>query len=69
MENTIELPAETNPLNQQTLLEVLNSATSGKSQQVQSSTKQLQEWETKSGFYSLLQVYARKVIIWFRFMY
>lgn len=56
MEYAIELPAENVPFSQDQLLKALTSATSGNPQQVQACTAQLQEWETKEGFYSQLQV-------------
>jgi len=56
MEYSIELPAENVPFSQEQLLKALTSAISGNPQQVQTSTAQLQEWETKEGFYSQLQV-------------
>ncbi len=56
MENAVELPAESAPLNQELLLKALTLATSGNPQQVQTTTQQLQEWETKGTFYSQLQV-------------
>lgn len=55
MNGAIEMPAEVVPLNQQTLLNVLASASSRVPQQIQTGTKQLQEWQTKTSFYSLLQ--------------
>ena len=51
----IEAPAEANPLNTQTLYQVLRSASSSDQQQVQTGTKQLQNWEKSPGFYSGLQ--------------
>ena len=56
MDNIIELPAETNPLNWSILLHVLKSAASADQQQVETGTKQLQKWETEKGYYSSLQV-------------
>jgi len=57
MEYAIEMPAENVPFGQDQLLKALTSATSGNPQQVQTSTAQLQAWETKEGFYSQLQVF------------
>ncbi len=51
-----ELPAEELPLTPSTLYETLTSATSADPKRVEDSTKQLQKWETKAGYYGLLQV-------------
>ena len=51
----IELPQEANPLNPETLYNVLARASSTNQQQVQSGTQQLQNWERQPGFFSSLQ--------------
>ncbi|MCJ1388710.1 hypothetical protein MMC18_001559 [Xylographa bjoerkii] len=55
MNFAIELPPEANPLNPQTLINILTKASSTDQQQVQTSTQQLQNWEKEPGFYSSLQ--------------
>jgi hypothetical protein len=52
----IEVAGETNPLTEGILFHVLRSASSTNSQQIQTGTKQLQEWEKAKGYYPLLQV-------------
>jgi hypothetical protein len=52
----IEVAGETNPLTEGILYNVLRSASSSDPQQIQTGTKQLQEWEKRRGFYPLLQV-------------
>jgi len=52
---SIEAPGEANPLTENTLLQTLQSASSNDPQQIQSGTKQLQQWEKASGFYRHLQ--------------
>lgn len=52
----IEVPGEANPLTEGILFHVLRSASSADPTQVQTGTKQLQEWEKAKGFYPLLQV-------------
>ncbi len=54
--SAIEVPGEANPLTEGILFHVLRSASSSDPQQVQTGTKQLQQWETSRGFYPLLQV-------------
>lgn len=51
----IEAPAEANPLTVENIYNVLQSASSSNQHQVQTGTKQLQNWEKSQGFYSLLQ--------------
>ncbi|KAF2093794.1 ARM repeat-containing protein [Rhizodiscina lignyota] len=51
----IEAPAEVNPLTDRILYNVLVSASSSDPNQIQTGTKQLQQWETQKGYYSLLQ--------------
>ena len=55
MHFAIEVPAEANPLTDQTLFHVLQSASSNDRQQIKSGTQQLQNWEKSPGFYSSLQ--------------
>lgn len=52
---TIEAPAEVQPLTERILFNTLLSASSSDPNQVQTGTKQLQQWETHRGFYGLLQ--------------
>jgi hypothetical protein len=56
VEGLIEVPGEANPLTEGILFLMLKSAASNNQQQIQTGTKQLQTWETKKGFYPLLQV-------------
>ena len=51
----IEVPGEANPLTEGILYHVLRSASSSDMQQVQTGTKQLQQWEKARGYYPLLQ--------------
>ena len=53
--NAIEVPAEANPLTEGILFHVLRSASSTDPNQIQTGTKQLQEWEKARGYYPLLQ--------------
>ena len=55
MNFAIEVPAEANPLTDQTLFHVLQSASSNDQQQIKSGTQQLQNWERSPGFYRSLQ--------------
>ena len=55
MDEAIELPQEANPLNPKTLYNTLNQASSANQHQIQAATKQLQNWETRPGYYSSLQ--------------
>jgi len=52
---TIEVPGEANPLTENTLLHSLQAASSNNPHQIQSGTKQLQQWEKSSGYYKHLQ--------------
>lgn len=54
--DAIEVPGEANPLTEGILYHVLRSASSSDPTQVQTGTKQLQEWEKAQGFYPKLQV-------------
>lgn len=51
----IEVAAETNPLTEGILYHVLRSASSADPTQIQTGTKQLQQWEKAKGYYPLLQ--------------
>jgi hypothetical protein len=55
--SAIEVPGEANPLTEGILYHVLRSASSSDPNQIQTGTKQLQEWEKARGFYPLLQVW------------
>ena len=55
MNFAIEAPGEANPLTEQTLLHVLQSASSNDQQQIKSGAQQLQNWEKTAGFYISLQ--------------
>jgi hypothetical protein len=55
-EFSVEVPGEANPLTEGILFNVLRSASSADQTQVQTGTKQLQQWEKAQGFYPLLQV-------------
>ena len=54
MNFAIEVPGETNPLTDQTLFHVLQSASSSEPQLIKSGAQQLQNWEKTPGFYSSL---------------
>src|SRR4051812_32922890 len=54
--NAIEVPGEANPLTEGILFHALRSASSSDPTQIQTGSKQLQQWEKTKGFYSLLQV-------------
>lgn len=56
MNGAVELPGEANPLNLQTLYQVLTGASSADQQKVKTGTQQLHNWEKHSGYYSSLQV-------------
>lgn len=51
----IEVPAETNPLTENLLVHSLRSASSSDPYQIQTGTKQLQQWEKSEHFYVHLQ--------------
>ncbi|KAL9093045.1 MAG: hypothetical protein Q9165_004183, partial [Trypethelium subeluteriae] len=55
MNSALELPAEANPLAESLLLHALKSAASNDVYQLQTGTKQLQQWETRQGYYPHLQ--------------
>ncbi|GAB7346328.1 hypothetical protein MBLNU457_5045t1 [Dothideomycetes sp. NU457] len=52
---SIEAPGEANPLTESTLLQTLQAASSNDPHQIQTGTKQLQQWEKSPGFYKHLQ--------------
>lgn len=52
---SIEAPGEANPLTESTLLHTLQAASSNDPNQIQTGTKQLQEWERSPGYYKHLQ--------------
>jgi hypothetical protein len=54
--SAIEVPGEANPLTEGILRHILRSASSSDPTQIQTGTKQLQQWEKSAGFYPLLQV-------------
>jgi hypothetical protein len=54
----VEVAGEANPLTEGILYHVLRSAASADSTQIQTGTKQLQQWETAKRFYPLLQASA-----------
>ncbi|KAF1955056.1 ARM repeat-containing protein [Byssothecium circinans] len=53
--SAIEVPGEANPLTEGILYHVLRSASSTNPTQIQTGTKQLQEWEKQRRYYPLLQ--------------
>jgi hypothetical protein len=55
-QGVIEVAGEANPLTEGLLYHALRSASSNDPQQIQTGTKQLQNWQTEKGYYSLLQV-------------
>ncbi|KAA8644618.1 putative importin 11 [Aspergillus tanneri] len=55
MAQVVELPGESSPLTLQNVLSALVLAASSTQQQVQTGTKQLQNWETQEKYYSFLQ--------------
>jgi hypothetical protein len=56
MAQVIELAGESNPLTPQNVLSSLLQAASSTQQQVQTGTKQLQNWEKQEKYYTFLQV-------------
>lgn len=52
---SIEVPGEANPLTEGLLVHSLTSAASSDPNQIQTGTKQLQEWEKSPGYYKHLQ--------------
>ncbi|KAI9732905.1 MAG: hypothetical protein M1834_003845 [Cirrosporium novae-zelandiae] len=55
MNGAIELPGEASPLSVQTLAATLHAATTSSQQQIQTSTRQLQIWESNENYYNFLQ--------------
>lgn len=51
----VEVPGEANPLTENLLVHALRSASSSDPQQIQTGTKQLQQWEREPGYYRYLQ--------------
>ncbi|KAL8713164.1 MAG: hypothetical protein Q9220_002685 [cf. Caloplaca sp. 1 TL-2023] len=51
----IEVPGASNPFNEETLYRTLKAAASSDGQLIKEGTQQLQNWETKDGYYSALQ--------------
>ncbi|SMR41431.1 unnamed protein product [Zymoseptoria tritici ST99CH_1E4] len=51
----IEVPGEANPLTESSIVRTLQSASSSKQNQIQSGTKQLQQWEKSQKYYCHLQ--------------
>jgi hypothetical protein len=56
VEGIAELPAESNPLTESLLIHALKGALSGDNQRLITSKQQLEAWQSKSGYYLLLQV-------------
>lgn len=52
---SIEAPGEASPLTEGLLVKCLTSAASSDPSQIQTGTKQLQQWEKSSGYYKHLQ--------------
>jgi hypothetical protein len=50
-EGPLELPGEANPLTEAIFLKVLEGAASSDNQRIQTSAKQLEEWQTQDGYY------------------
>ena len=69
MNFAIEVPGEANPLTDQTLFHVLQSASSNDQQQIKTGAQQLQNWEKTPGFYSLLQSLLLNVSLPFEVRY
>ena len=55
MSFAIEVPGEANPLSENLLIHSLRSASSSDPQQIQTGTKQVQQWEKSQGYYVHLQ--------------
>lgn len=55
MSFAIEAPGEANPLSENLLIHSLRSASSSDPHQIQTGTKQLQQWERSEGYYVHLQ--------------
>jgi hypothetical protein len=52
---SIEVPGEANPLTETSIVHTLHSASSSDQNQIQTGTKQLQQWEKSSKYYCHLQ--------------
>ena len=65
----IEAPAEANPLTHEQVYRVLVSASSKDPTQIQTGTKQLQNWENVEGFHSFLQTIYLDVSLPFEVRY
>lgn len=59
MAQVIELSGESNPLTPHNVLNSLLQASGSSQQQVQTGTKQLQNWEKQEKYYTYLQVHSR----------
>jgi hypothetical protein len=66
VEGIAELPAESNPLNSTLLIRALQGSLSGDNQQLITSKQQLEGWQSKSGYYVLLQVRCT-LLVFFEF--
>lgn len=55
MSFAIEVPGEANPLSENLLVHSLRAASSSVPHQIQTGTKQLQQWEKSPGYYVHLQ--------------
>lgn len=55
---TIEVPGEAAPLTPQQVYLALQSASSHQQNFIRTGTQQLQTWESRRGYYTLLQVYS-----------
>jgi hypothetical protein len=56
VEGIAELPAESNPLTESLLIHAIKGALSGDNQRLITSKQQLEQWQSKSGYYLMLQV-------------
>jgi hypothetical protein len=57
----IEVPGEAAPLTPQQVYLALQSASSHQQNFIQTGTQQLQTWESRHGYYTLLQVRERQL--------
>jgi hypothetical protein len=58
---TIELPGEANPLSHRHVVDALVLAASSTQQQVQTGTKQLENWERQPLYHAMLQVFSARL--------
>ena len=58
-----EMSAESAPLSPQSLQQALEAAASSTQQLIHAGTRHLQAWESKEGYYSLLQVTWARVVL------